>query len=119
MTHNDKEPLLPGLPDKPRGRPYKTVVEPRSVSMLGIGMVVGVVIGAGIALLMAPQSGMETRRGLSRQAMRLGGRGNAWSRLGRELRKAAAAKRKSIEMEARHKEIAARRAERGEAAASL
>lgn len=116
MTHNDNEPLLPDPAEKPRGRPYKTVVEPRSVSMLGMGMVVGAVIGAGVALLVAPQSGMETRRGLSRQAMRLGGRGNAWSKLGRELRRAAAAKRKSIEMEARHREIAARRAERGEAA---
>ena len=90
---------------RPRGRPYKQTTD---VSMLGIGMVIGAVIGAGIALLVAPESGAETRRRLSRRAGSLRGGRGVWTRLGRELRRAAAAKRKSDAIEAKRKEIAAR-----------
>jgi hypothetical protein len=81
--------------------------------MLGLGMIVGAVLGAGIALLVAPQSGSETRHSLSRRARRLRGGSGPWTRLGRELRRAAAAKRKSLEAEAKRNEIQARRAEKG------
>ena len=91
-----------------KGRPYKNVPDTRGVSMLGIGMVVGAVIGAGIALLVAPQSGARTRRDLSRRAESIRGGRGVWTRLGRELQRAAAAKRKSLEIEAKRKEIAAR-----------
>jgi len=88
--------------------------------MLGMGMVIGTVIGAGIALLMAPSSGAEMRRGLSRRAGRLrSGGGGAWSKLGRELQRAASAKRKSLELEAKRNEIEARRAVRGESVAGI
>jgi gas vesicle protein len=79
--------------------------------MLGVGMVIGAVIGAGIALLVAPASGHETRRLISRRAGGLRGRPGVWGKLGRELRKAAAAKRKVMEVEARQREVALRRAE--------
>jgi hypothetical protein len=100
---------------RPRGRPYRNVPEPRSVSMLGLGIVVGVVIGAGVALLVTPESGAEVRRKISRRAGSLRRRGGVWTRLGRELRRAARAKRKSLEMEAKRNEIATRRAARAEA----
>lgn len=102
---------------RPRGRPYKNVTDAKSVSMLGIGMIVGAVIGAGIALLMAPQSGAETRRVLSRRADRLRGNTGVWGKLGRELKRAAVAKRKSLELEAKRSEIAARAAARQESSA--
>ena len=93
---------------RPRGRPYKKTTDTQSVSMLGIGMVVGAVIGAGIALLVAPESGAETRRRLSRRAGTLRGSRGVWTKLGRELRRAAAAKRKTDAIEAKRKEIAER-----------
>jgi gas vesicle protein len=78
--------------------------------MLGIGMVIGAVVGAGIALLVAPESGRETRHRIARRADRLRGNRGVWTRLGRELRRAAAAKRKAMEIDAKRKEIHAREA---------
>jgi gas vesicle protein len=49
------------------GEPY-VIVEKRDV---GIGpFLIGVVLGAGVALLLAPQSGEETRQGIARRARR-------------------------------------------------
>ena len=59
--------------------------------MLGFaaGIALGIVVGAGAALLFAPQTGADTRRGLFRRARRLRDRGeDAWDGLRRELRKA-------------------------------
>ncbi|MEO8576203.1 MAG: YtxH domain-containing protein [Gemmatimonadales bacterium] len=95
-----------GAQRRPKGRPYRQVTDTRSVSMLGIGMVVGAVIGAGIALLVAPESGAATRRRLSQGAGTLRSGRGVWTKLGRELRRAAAAKRKTVEIEAKRKEIA-------------
>ena len=97
----------------PRGKPYRKVSDGRSVSMLGIGMVIGAVIGAGIAVLVAPHSGSETRRLINRRAGRLRGSPGVWGKLGRELRKAAAAKRKALEIDARKREVELHRAEAG------
>jgi gas vesicle protein len=36
-----------------------------------IGLLIGTLVGAGIALLVAPQSGRETRRNIARRARRL------------------------------------------------
>ena len=90
---------------KPRGRPYRNVPDTRSVSMLGVGMVIGAVIGAGVALLVAPRSGSDTRRFLTRRARKIRGRTGVWTRLGRELQRAAAAKRKQMEIEAKRREL--------------
>lgn len=76
-------------------------------------MIVGAVLGASIALLVAPQAGAETRHMLSRRARRLRGGGGAWQKLGRELRRAAQAKRKSLEAEARRNQAEARMAQKG------
>jgi gas vesicle protein len=108
---NASEPLEAGRkPMRPKGRPYKDVPDTRSVSMLGIGMVIGAVVGAGVALLLAPGSGLETRSLISRKAQRLRGNRGVWSKLGRELRKAAETKRKSMEIDAKRKEIRLREA---------
>lgn len=83
--------------------------------MLGIGMVIGVVLGAGVALLVAPGSGADTRKMLSRNASRFSKGASAWNKLGKELRRAAHAKRRSLELEAKRNEIETRRAAKGEA----
>ena len=77
-------------------------------------MIIGAVLGAGIALLVAPQAGWETRRSIVRRTSSMGRGAGAWTKLGRELRKAAQAKRKSLEAEAKKSEIEAKRAARGE-----
>lgn len=83
--------------------------------MLGVGMIIGAVLGAGIALLVAPQAGWETRRSLTNRARRMRGDPSAWTRLGRELKRAARAKRKSLELEAKRREIETKRAAQGDA----
>src|SRR5437016_778545 len=51
------------------------------------GVALGVLVGAGIALLLAPQTGADTRRALARRGRRLTGRGrDAWDDLRVELR---------------------------------
>lgn len=99
---------------RPRGRPYRNVPDAKSAGMLGVGMVIGAVLGAGIALLLAPQAGWETRRSIVRRAGSMGKGAGAWTRLGRELRKAARAKRKSLELEAKKHEIETKKAARGD-----
>ncbi len=44
--------------------------------MLGLGLLLGAVVGAGAALLLAPASGVETRRVLRRKAERAYRRGS-------------------------------------------
>ncbi len=101
---------------KPRGKPYKNVPDTRSAGMLGVGMIIGAVLGAGIALLVAPEAGWETRRKLGRRARTLTSGDGAWTKLGRELRRAAQAKRKALEADAKRNEIEAKRAAAGQPA---
>ncbi len=98
---------------RPVGRPYRNVRDKRSVSMLGVGIVIGTVIGAGIALLVAPQSGSETRRSLGSRVGGLRTGPGVWGKLGKELRRAAVAKRKTLEMETRRKELLLKRTQAG------
>jgi gas vesicle protein len=72
--------------------------------MLGLGMIIGAAIGAGIALVAAPRSGEETRDRIRDRVGHLGRRDeNTWERLGRELRRAASLRRKELaERRARH-----------------
>lgn len=84
---------------KPSGKSYKTVPNIRSVSLLGVGMVIGAVVGAGVTLLVAPRSGRQTRELLGYRAGRLRRDSGVWLKLGKELRRAAAAKRKQLERE--------------------
>ncbi len=96
---------------RPLGKPYKSVPDLKSVSMLGIGLLVGTVLGAGIALLTAPQSGEDARASLSRRARRLRGQPvGAWERLGRELKRAAALKQKERRLAAARRETASEKA---------
>jgi hypothetical protein len=62
--------------------------------MLGLGMVIGAAIGAGVALLAAPGSGVETRHRIRNRVRHIRGGSGVWDKLGRELRRARAVKRK-------------------------
>ncbi len=113
MTVDDTLQTIPDQVQRPVGRPYRNVSDVRSVSMLGVGIVIGTVIGAGIALLVAPQSGSDTRRSLGRSVGGLRSGPGVWGKLGKELRRAAAAKRKTLEMETRRKELQLKRTQAG------
>lgn len=80
----------PLAPSKPRGRPFSHERDWRIVALVGAGVVAGAVLGAGIALLMAPQAGAHTRLALSRELRRRRPwRSSPWEQLGEELHKAA------------------------------
>lgn len=72
------------------GRPYE---EPRDWGQIGsfaAGIAIGAVIGAGVALLVAPASGEDVRAGLWRGVRGMGTRATtAWDDLGDELHVAA------------------------------
>ena len=77
------------------GSPYRNIPKPGSVSMLGVGIVIGVAIGAGVALLAAPQSGEETRDRIRDRIRHIRGNDDVWSKLQRELKRAAKVRRRS------------------------
>jgi hypothetical protein len=69
----------------------------QQVAIFAAGAVLGVAIGAGAALLLAPQSGEEARHGLARQGRRLRARtADAWDDLRDELRYAAGRSRRKV-----------------------
>jgi len=78
--------------ERPRGKSYRRSVDWEHVGILGAGLLVGALIGAGAALLLAPQSGEETRLAIGRKARHARYRArDAWDGLAQEL--AAVARR--------------------------
>lgn len=60
------------------------------------GIAIGALVGAGVALLLAPQAGAETRRSLMRGGRRLTSRGrDAWDDLRVEMRRALRRRRRA------------------------
>lgn len=71
---------------EPRGRPYSRKANWNTVALVGAGIAAGVVLGAGIALLVAPQSGEHTRLAIARGLRRRRPwRHSPWERLGEQL----------------------------------
>jgi hypothetical protein len=67
-----------------------------SAAVFAAGVALGVVVGAGVALLVAPNSGYETRRALVRRGRKVSRRGiDAWDDLRDELRQAVRNKRRA------------------------
>ena len=65
-------------------------------AIFAAGLAIGLAIGAGVALLIAPRSGATTRRRLARRGRRLARRGrDAWSDLRDELEAAATRRRRA------------------------
>lgn len=82
---------------KARGRPFAREADWRSVALVGAGIAAGAVLGAGIALLMAPQSGAHTRLALTREfRRRRPWQTSPWERLGDELKKAARRRNRAL-----------------------
>jgi len=70
----------------------------RTGVVLAAGLVLGLAVGAGVALLFAPQAGEDTRRAISRRGNRLANRGrDAWDDLRYELGRAKHRGRRLIE----------------------
>jgi gas vesicle protein len=83
--------------------------------MLGIGLIAGAVIGAGIALLAAPRTGEEMRDKIRDRVRHIRGKDDAWGKLKRELKRAAKVRRRSDVEKRREREekmLARERAER-------
>jgi gas vesicle protein len=86
-------------------------VDWQRVALFATGTLLGAVVGAGAALLLAPQAGEETRRDLARQGRRLRARtADAWDDLRDELQWAAHRGRRRLQRSFRDRR--ARRAER-------
>src|SRR5688572_5960754 len=72
--------------ERPRGKSYRRSVDWERVGLLGAGLVIGALVGAGTALLFAPQSGEETRLAIGRRARHVRYRArDAWDDLADEL----------------------------------
>ena len=82
---------------EPSGRPFTRTLAWNDAGLFGAGIAVGVMIGAGAALLFAPQSGSETRYDIARGTRDLGYRAtDAWEDLRDELRGAASRSTKRL-----------------------
>ncbi|HXY70019.1 MAG TPA: YtxH domain-containing protein [Gemmatimonadales bacterium] len=66
----------------------------------GAGLILGALVGAGLALLLAPQSGAETRRTLARRARQLGSDAKDRYEEARERIRRARAQRRQLRDEA-------------------
>jgi hypothetical protein len=76
--------------------PPRFVSSRKSPAIFAAGLAIGIAVGAGAALLFAPQSGADTRRSIARRGLRIGQRGrNAWDDLAHELKSVARRRRKA------------------------
>jgi hypothetical protein len=72
------------------GRPLETVPDWNNIGLFTAGVAVGAILGATVALLLAPASGDETRHSIARRVRNLRGDDDVWDELAEELRLAAA-----------------------------
>ena len=81
----------PGSIPQPRadGLPHETVPDWNNIGLFTAGIAVGAILGATVALLLAPASGDETRHTISRRVRNLRGNDEAWDDLAEELERAA------------------------------
>jgi hypothetical protein len=75
---------------KPRGRPFSREANWHTIALVGAGLAAGAVLGASLALLLAPQSGAHTRLALTKELRRRRPwRRSPWQQLGEELKHVA------------------------------
>ena len=75
---------------KPDGLAPDMVPDWNAIGLFTAGIAVGAILGATVALLMAPASGDETRDRIGRRVRRLRGNDDVWDDLAEELERAAA-----------------------------
>ena len=74
---------------RPDGLPGETVPDWNNIGLFTAGIAVGAILGATVALLLAPASGDETRHGIARRVRNLRGDDDVWDELAEELERAA------------------------------
>jgi hypothetical protein len=79
------------------GIPLGTVPDWNNIGLFTAGVAVGAILGAAVALLMAPASGDETRHSIARRVRNIGGDDNVWDELAEELERAAAEREEEAE----------------------
>ncbi len=91
----------PGSIRQPKmdGQPFETVPDWNNIGLFTAGVAIGAVLGAAVALLLAPASGDETRQGIAQRVRRLRGNDDIWDELAEELKLAAAEAEADTEME--------------------
>lgn len=77
-------------PARPAGLPFERVPDWNNIGLFTAGVLVGGVLGATIALLIAPASGEETRGRIAGKVRRDDDEENLWDELAEELERAAA-----------------------------
>jgi YtxH-like protein len=82
----------PGSVPQPKldGLPHETVPDWNNIGLFTAGIAVGAILGATVALLLAPGSGDEMRHNIGRRVRRLRGDDDVWDELAEELELAAA-----------------------------
>ncbi len=82
----------PGSIPQPRedGLPHEMVPDWTNIGLFTAGIAVGAILGATVALLVAPASGDETRHNIGRRVRKLRGDDDVWNELAEELAFAAA-----------------------------
>jgi hypothetical protein len=71
------------------GIPLDTVPDWNNIGLFTAGVAVGAILGATVALLLAPASGDETRHSIARRVRNLRGDDDVWDELAEELERAA------------------------------
>jgi hypothetical protein len=86
---------LPVPPPAHRAASYTD--DHRPTFIFAAGIIVGMAVGAGVALMFAPQPGAETRRALGRSSRRAAQRGHdAWDDLRDEISRAVRRRRRAF-----------------------
>jgi hypothetical protein len=84
-----KAPPQGSIPQpKPDGLPHETVPDWNNIGLFTAGIAVGAILGATVALLLAPASGDQTRQSIAQRFR--GDDDDVWGELAEELELAAA-----------------------------
>jgi len=79
------------------GIPHQTVPDWNNIGLFTAGVAVGAILGATVALLLAPASGDETRHSIARRVRNIRGDDDVWDALAEELERAAAEREEEAE----------------------
>ena len=74
---------------RPDGLPHATVPDWNNIGLFTAGVAVGAILGAVVALFLAPASGEETRHRIAHRVRGVHGDEDVWGELAEELERAA------------------------------
>lgn len=106
-TSTPSEPLTSSIPKVPRPgsipqpppeeAPVEMVPDWNAIGLFATGIAVGAILGASVALLLAPASGEETRHRIANKVRRREDDDDIWEQLAEELDRAAAENEVEVE----------------------